>query len=210
MSRWTIAGGIIAVILIITFTVWQFRGNSQHATGESLSIPSDWKLFTDPHGYVSFKIPPTWDSKVAGGATLGLGDVQGGEQLSLMSYSLQDSQANAISSVSATRIKLSVGPWPSESMRRYMCQQRPTDAQLHQVGTLQGMESNRTIDLLTQRAFIRIAYTYPGAPGVTSPGAIKRGDEPTPVSDAQSAAGKHIIDLILSSFQAIPNELMSC
>ena len=95
-------------------------------------------------------------------------------------------------------------------MRRYMCQQHAPDAQPRRVGTLLGEESNSAIDLLTQSAFVRIVYTYPGAPGVTSPGAIKVGDEPTPVSDAQRAAGKHLIDLILSSFQAIPNQLMSC
>jgi len=207
MNKWALASGIIAVT-IITFTVWHFRGGGQSSAGESLSIPPDWILFTDPHGYVSLKIPPTWDSKVVGGSTFG--NVQGGDQLSLISYSLQDSQANATNQYSATRIKLSIGPWPSEAMRRYMCQQRPFDAQPRLVGTLQGMESNSAIDLLTQAAFVRIVYTYPGAPGVTSPGMINLGDEPTPVSAAQSAAGKHIIDLILSSFRAFPNQLMSC
>ncbi len=208
MSKRALTGGIIAVMLITTFFVWYFRVNGRPSASESLVIPSDWKHFSDPHGYVSLQIPPTWNSKVTGGSSFG--GIQGSDQLTLISYLLQDAQANAGGDYSAIRIKLSVGPWTSDAMRRYMCQQHFPDAQPRQVGTLMGEESNNVIDLLTQRAYVRIAYTYPGAPGITSSGAMKLGEEPTPVSDAERAAGKHIIDLILSSFRAIPNQSMTC
>lgn len=209
--------GRVAAIIIITaialmmagLFAWHSLEGPASLTSGMLPVPANWKLYTDPKGYVSLMLPPMWDGIADGGADTGDGN---NVHLSLITYLLQDATYNQSKNFSSTQIKLSIGAWPNEVTRQYMCQQQSMlGSQQVKIGTFIGDMNGTTINIFTKKAFVSITYAYPGASADTaSPGLIPVGEEPTPVSSVESASDTRIIYTILNSFQAIPNQPASC
>ncbi len=92
-----------------------------------------------------------------------------------------------------------------------MCAHRLADlwkTQPYYIGSLTGDAYNGEIYVYTQKYFIIVAPFYPGEPGlsVSLPAINPSEPTPTPISSSVAAAGKTIIDEILSTFQAHPNQ----
>jgi hypothetical protein len=180
-------------------------------TTDLANIPTDWHLFEDPEGYFKIWIPPTWEGSVDG-------TINGYRDGNIFNGLIYGFAAPQRSTDVSTYVSLMVGIeyLPDDAHRRSLTQHphssRPAT---RPVGSLIGQDISPTqIDLYTYRSFIRFNFVYPGVViRSTQPFRNGRTDPPyvapTPLitfGPDEFAEGKRIIDLVLNSFQAIPNE----
>lgn len=201
-----LAVGLIVVLAIAILGIWQPWQAS------AASLPANWQTYRDPAGLFTVRIPSDW--QVVQEGTSDFGNTRAQIDFPGISWEFGKPDSANPQTFTGPTLRVDVAVLTDARHRQFMCQTPPfppgPTLLARHLGhvPVDDLGINGQMVLYAQHAYIMLAAYYPGMPTISShPQGVPW---PTPVPAAVAQADKQLIDQVVQTFRAIPDQLLAC